>query len=214
MIYKKVASSSNGNAMVYHDIVMVDCGVNLKTIKPYARDLKMVLLTHEHHDHYKKNTIVKLAHLHPKIMWFAPEWLVDDLKKIGVDNVHLVEMNKVYQIGSIIISPFYLYHDVPNCGWRIVKDNFKIFHATDTSSLSGISAKDYDLYAIEYNHNLEKHLEAIDEKKSNGEYAYEERAIRTHLSFEKADEFINENKKEDSVVLKLHISTRYVGEVL
>lgn len=214
MIYKKIASGSTGNAIVYHDKVMVDCGVNHKTIKPYAKELKYILLTHIHKDHFKEKTIIKIAHEHPKIIWFTPIWLEEKMRAIGVDNIYVVEMNKVYQVNGYLISPFFLYHDVQNCGWRIVdkETDFKIFHATDTATLEGISAKAYDLYAIEYNHNVEEHLKTIEEKQANGEYAYEVRAMNNHLSFEQAERFINENKKEGSEVLKLHMSSRYVGE--
>ena len=41
---------------------------------------------------------------------------------------------------------------------------------------------------------------------------YEIGAKNSHLSFQQAEAFINENKKEDSEVIKLHVSHKYDTE--
>lgn len=43
-----VASSSKGNFTVIDNCIAIDLGVPYKTVKPYAKKLKLVLLTHEH----------------------------------------------------------------------------------------------------------------------------------------------------------------------
>ena len=40
--------------------------------------------------------------------------------------------------------PIKLYHDVPNCGYRIFINDKKIIYMTDTKTLEGITAKNYD----------------------------------------------------------------------
>ena len=43
-----IASGSAGNAVVINKEILIDCGVAFKHIKPFAKELKIVLLTHIH----------------------------------------------------------------------------------------------------------------------------------------------------------------------
>ena len=69
----------------------------------------------------------------------------------------------------------------------------KLIYATDTYTLDGITAKNYDLYMIEANYTDEELKQRLTEKHRNGDYAYEERVPHTHLSKSQADNFIIEN---------------------
>lgn len=213
MIAKVLATGSSGNAVLYGGNILVDVGVPYRTISDYANDIRLVLLTHIHGDHFNKSTIRRLAINRPTLRFACGEWLYDDLIECGVlaRNIDVMGANEVYNYpGLCRISPFELYHDVPNFGWRIFfTDNYSIFHATDTFTLDGIEAVGYDLYAIEHNYS-EKHVFAdIEHDKSMGKYAYQEDAIKVHLSFERAQEFFEQNKDFHSQLIKLHISSRY-----
>ena len=119
-------------------------------------------------------------------------------------------MGKIYDYGAFKVSPVKLYHDVPNFGWRIFLPNGqKIFHATDTVHLEGITAKGYDLYAIEHNYCEEYIQQAIEEARANGEYTHAYGNINTHLSAQQARAFIETNRKESSEVLELHKSRSF-----
>ena len=119
-------------------------------------------------------------------------------------------MGKIYDYGAFKVSPVKLYHDVPNFGWRIFLPNGqKIFHATDTVHLEGITAKGYDLYAIEHNYCEEYIQQAIEEARANGEYTHAYSNINTHLSAQQARAFIDKNRKESSEVLELHKSRSF-----
>ena len=48
MNYEVVETGSNGNAVVINDEILIDIGVPYKKIAPYAKKLKIVLLTHIH----------------------------------------------------------------------------------------------------------------------------------------------------------------------
>ena len=96
-----------------------------------------------------------------------------------------------------------------NCGYRIFTENYKIFHATDTAHLQGITAKNYDLYAIEHNYDEWKVQNAIEEARKEGKYCHAIGSIETHLSWQQAREFINQNKKENSEILELHQSKSF-----
>jgi L-ascorbate metabolism protein UlaG (beta-lactamase superfamily) len=209
-----LGSSSKGNAIVYFDEIMVDCGVNYQTIKPVEDKIRLVLLTHRHGDHFKTTTMKTLAKNRPSLLWVVPKHLEESFKTLNIPHYVVFEEGKVYSFGNYILSPFKLYHDVPNVGWRIIDKlkDYKVFHATDTFTLDGIHAKGYDLYALEYNHDADRIMNDIIEKLSVGEYAYEVKAAENHLAFHKAEEFFESNKKETSELVKLHISSRYIEE--
>lgn len=214
-VYKVISSSSSGNAVIYFNKVLVDLGVSYSKISIYKKDLKIVLLTHIHKDHFNATTIKKLAYERPTLIWGVPMHLKADFEKLGIkSNVIYLNLNSTYKLGDIMISTFKLYHNVDNVGYRIIntKTGYKIFHATDTYTLDGITAKNYDLYAIEHNYDEETIHEIIFDKLANGEFSYERQAINNHLSFQQAEAFINKNKKKESEILKLHMSSRYKKE--
>lgn len=208
MKYEIISTGSKGNAVVIDDRILIDCGVPFKAIEPYLKKIKLILLTHEHSDHINTATVKRIAFEKPNIRFACGKWLARKLLDAGVkaQNIDICRMNRGYTYGGIIIAPFELYHDVPNCGWRIMlPDGKRIFYATDTGSLDGIEAKGYDLYFIEANHTEDEIAEKIAEKQANGEYAYEVRAAHTHLSKEQADRFIIENAKATSEFIYLHM---------
>lgn len=201
-MYSVISSSSKGNAIVYHNSIMVDCGVPFALLKDVLPNLNLVLLTHQHGDHFNLSTIKKLAFERPSLRFGCCEWMVEKLT--GIKNIDVYEIGKIYDYGKFQVSPIKLYHDVPNCGYRIFKDGFRILHATDTSHLQGISAKGYDLYAIEHNYDEETVWEGIKEIEMAGGFAHQRGAINSHLSWQQAQDFIYNNACENSIVVRLH----------
>ena len=193
--YNIISTGSKGNAVVLDDIILIDCGVSLKALKEVYKDLKIVLLTHIHSDHFNRTTLRRLSEERPTLRFACCEWLVTPLLEMGVpkQNIDVLEIGKIYDYKAFKVSPVKLYHDVPNCGYRLFFGKEKVFYATDTSTLAGITAKDYDLYLVEANHEEEEIKKRISEKKANGEFAYELRATRNHLSKEQCDAWIYEN---------------------
>ena len=209
MIQTKVISSgSEGNAVIYNNAIMVDCGVSLKALEAVKRSLKIVLLTHKHSDHLKLRTLQRLQAERPTLRVACGDFLLEELPCIK--NIDVLQVGKIYDYGAFKVSPVKLYHDVPNFGWRIFLPNGqKIFHATDTVHLEGITAKGYDLYAIEHNYCEEYIQQAIEEARANGEYTHAYGNINTHLSIQQARAFIEANRKESSEVLELHKSRSF-----
>ena len=209
MIQAKVISSgSEGNAVIYNNAIMVDCGVSLKALQEVKRSLKIVLLTHKHSDHLKIRTLQRLQAERPALRVACGDFLLEELPCIK--NIDVLQVGKIYDYGAFKVSPVKLYHDVPNFGWRIFLPNGqKIFHATDTVHLEGITAKGYDLYAIEHNYCEEYIQQAIEEARANGEYTHAYGNINTHLSIQQARAFIEANRKESSEVLELHKSRSF-----
>ena len=203
-----ISSGSEGNAVIYNNAIMVDCGVSLKALQEVKRSLKIVLLTHKHSDHLKIRTLQRLQAERPTLRVACGDFLLEELPCIK--NIDVLQVGKIYDYGAFKVSPVKLYHDVPNFGWRIFLPNGqKIFHATDTVHLEGISAKGYDLYAIEHNYCEEYIQQAIEEARANGEYTHAYGSIKTHLSIQQARAFIDKNRKESSEVLELHKSRSF-----
>lgn len=206
MNYKIVSSCSTGNATIIKDIVLVDCGVTFKRLEKYYKKLKLVLLTHIHSDHFKKETIKKLANERPTLRFACCNWLLNPLLECGVNrrNIDILEIGTKYNYKLLKVVPIKLYHDVPQCGYRILFDDYKVIYMTDTRTVEGISAKDYDLYLIEGNYDEEEIEERIKEKQRNCEFVYEFRARNSHLSIQQASEFLLNNMGENSEYVFMH----------
>ena len=143
MNYKIISSCSTGNAVIIKDIILIDCGVTYKKLKDDYKKIKLVLLTHIHSDHFKRETIKKLAQERPTLRFACCEWLLEPLLECGVNrkNIDVLEIGIKYDYKLFKVVPIKLYHDVPQCGYRILFDNYKIIYATDTRTLEGIIAK-------------------------------------------------------------------------
>lgn len=203
-MYNIISSGSEGNCVIYFDFIMVDIGVPYSYISQYADKIQLVLISHIHKDHMNLSTIRKLAFERPAIRFGCGEFLAKHLE--GIRNVDVYELGKWYHYGEFKISPIKLYHDVDNFGFRIFKNDKRIFHATDTSHLQGISAKWYDLYAIEANYDEDTIHDIIREKRARGEYAHQAGSINSHLSRQQAQDFVLKNAGENYEFIMLHQS--------
>ena len=212
-----IASGSTGNCVLYHNnSIAVDMGIPYSKIKPFIYSLQLVCLTHSHTDHFNLQTIVRLAKERPTLRFACGEWMLEHLQ--GIRNVDVLEIGKEYEYKGIYgtkfsIVPVRLFHDVPNQGYRIFKDGYKIFHATDTATLEGITARGYDLYSIEFSYDEDVIGKIIAEKEANGQFAYEKGAINSHLSEQAARQFIFNNAGENYEVLRLHESRREYSKI-
>lgn len=206
-----ISTGSQGNAVVLDGKILIDCGVSLAKLRPYMKGLRLVLLTHIHGDHFNPRTVRGLHRERPGLRWGCCEWMVGHLLQAGVDK----RVIDVYKPGETLcyfrlfmVEPVLLMHDVPNCGWEIVlfKDgkSERVFYATDTGTLDGIEVPGYDLYLIEANYT-DADLEArAAEKLGAGQFAYEIRAAKNHLSQEQAEEWIRQQSGPNSQYIFLH----------
>ena len=207
MDYEIISTGSHGNAVVLDQNILIDCGVPIKSLKNVYKDLKLVLLTHVHSDHFNKTTIRKLSEERPVLRFGCCEWLVNDLVRIGVPkkNIDVYEIGKLYDYKSFKISPFRLYHgNCPQCGYRVFIGDEKALYATDTAHMDGIKAKGYNLYMIESNYEDDELQERIKEKQESGQYCYELNVANRHMSKKQASEWLMENMSENSQYVFLH----------
>jgi len=211
MSYLIVGSGSDGNCIIYKDVIMVDVGLPYNKIVEYLPKIKLILLTHKHSDHFNPTSIARIGKEFPNIILVVPDHLVGEVHAIDYSGRIFIAMTpQKYKVGNILVESFPLDHDVENVGWKIVIDRFKIIHATDTKSLDGVEAKRFDLYAIEHNFDEEIINETIRRKLLDGAYAHEIRTKETHLSFQKANAWIESQRAIDSEVVMLHISSSYL----
>lgn len=215
MICNVIATGSSGNCVILDDLIAIDMGIPYKQIEPYVRDLRLVLLTHRHGDHFNPATIRRLHRERPNLRFGCCEWLVRPLLDAGVHprviDVYSTASNTAfteYDRGRVIVLAFPLAHDVENCGYKICVNNETAFYATDTATLDGVSAPGFDLYMIEANHTAAEITERINRKLAAGEFVYEYRAAAGHLSKEKADAWLAQNATPGkSRVVYLHKHT-------
>lgn len=212
MRYEIIESGSRGNCTVIEDIIAVDMGISFKALKPYIKNLKIVCLTHIHSDHFNKKTIKRLAEERPTLRFACAEYLKEELESLGVKNVDVLNIGKKYDYGVFQVSPIKLYHDVPNTGWRIYINGEKAIYCTDTSTLDGISAKNYNLYLIEANYEEDELKKRIQDKESEGKFAYEYYVPDRHLSKEQADTFICKNSGDKSKFVYMHMHVEGGGK--
>lgn len=207
MKYKILNSGSDGNGLIIEDTIIIDCGITFKKLKNNYKNLKIVLLTHIHQDHFNKSTIKRLAKERPTLRFGCCEWLVKDLVDLGVEkkNIDVFKLGKIYDYRDFKLIPIKLYHDVPQCGYKIKINGNKLIYATDTNKIDHIIAKNYDFYFIEGNYYNEEELDKRKlEKLSKGEYYYEDRVKDTHLSKVQATEWLMENMGMKSQYIFMH----------
>lgn len=207
--YKIIASGSTGNATVINGNILIDCGVSVKALRPYIRDLNLVLLTHEHGDHFRASTVRELHRQRPTLRFGCCEWMVKHLLDAGVKPV-VIDVYEIQDDTCYIyrpdfsVRPVRLTHNVPNCGYVIVYGGDTLLYATDTGSMDGITEPGLDLYLIEGNHSEAEIAEIIAEKEAAGEFCYESAAALNHLSKEKALEWLAQNMGPHSKFIFMH----------
>ena len=204
--YRVLATGSSGNCVIVNKNVMIDCGVPFKTVIPYLDDIKLVLLTHAHSDHFKGSTLRRMAEEKPLLQFGVCSWLAKPLVDAGVSKrqINVMTVNVRYRFGICYVIPVEMVHDVPNVGYKLQFKDGKVFYATDTGTLSHVVARGYDLYLVESNYEDAEIRARMDAKIETGQYVYEYRAMQYHLSKGKCDEWLERNRGPTSKHVYLH----------
>lgn len=211
--YNIISSGSNGNAILFKDYLLIDCGISYSKLKTYLNKIKVICLTHLwlHSDHFCNSTIRKIAFEKPTIKFICRDWLVDNLIELGVDkkNIYVLDNLKKYDLGLFVIKPIDTYHDVPNTSYLIDFKPIKIYYATDTCKLDYYNClKNLHYYFIEKNYSEEEIQKRIEEKELNGEYIYERRVLNSHMSEEETNKFLMEMMGNNSKCIYCHQHTK------
>lgn len=211
-VYEIIQTGSKGNAVILCGKILVDCGVPYYKLQPYLQQIRLVLLTHIHGDHFVESTVRRIAMERPLIRFACGEWMLPELISAYVrpDFIDVLKPNTWYSYGNLSdtmrvrIKTHALVHDVPNFGYSVIWEGTKIFYATDTGTLEGITAKNYDYYLVEANHGREEIEQRAAEKMAAGQYAYEIRAAANHMSVEDTLDWLYANMGPNSQYVMLH----------
>jgi len=164
-----LSSCSYANSVVVQDhqtCILIDCGLRKRDIKPFLDriglspgDIDAVLVTHCHTDHvyglkfFFKERNVPVYSTAGVLKQLNESYNFKEYPKYHVLNTCMEE-----KIGSLVITPFELSHDVATIGFTISGDGERMGFITDTgfvpeNCVKAFQALDY-LY-IESNHDVE-----------------------------------------------------------
>jgi hypothetical protein len=103
------------------------------------------------------------------------------------------------------VEAFRLFHNAPNCGYKVMIGRKKALYATDTCKIETV-APDYDLYMIEGNYDEDELAERIAQKEADGTgYIYERHVAENHLSRAAASEWLLKNMGPNSECIYMHV---------
>ena len=159
-------------------------------------------------DHINIKTLQRLQKERPSLRIGCGEWMLPYLE--GITNIDVYKFGQWYDYGYFKIAIGKCYHDVENCFYRIEKNGYRIFHATDTKTLTGVTAQGYDLYCIEANYSEPIALQMIEQAREKGEFTHIIGSINSHLSEEQCNDFYYKNKSENSKLIRLHETRSYL----
>lgn len=213
MKYEIIGSSSKGNCIIVEDFLMLDCGVSYKKIKDKLSKIKLIFISHSHSDHLNKKTIKQIAYNYPTIKFIVKsKKVVEELvnNNVNKSNIYVFKTNNWYKFETIGLEIKFsqLFHDVENYALHWKCKGKKGLYVVDTNRIDHIEAKNYDLYLIESNYKediLQKHIDDVS-RETIGDLVYLTRVPETHLSYEKANDFLINNMGENSRFEYLHQS--------
>ena len=205
-----------GNAVLLNGSLLFDCGVRSNVLIPYLPQISMVFLTHIHGDHFRIATLQMIRKRRPLVKFVCSKNLLTDLvcrAGVPLDRIVLVNPDdgeKVVQHWPFVIvaRAIPLLHDVENVGWVVQisgsGEDGCAMYATDTHHIP-VDAPELDLYMIEANYREEDMERRRAAKYQAGEFAYEGRVVQSHMSMERAMEWLERNADPDrSRIVFLH----------
>ena len=162
-----------------------------------------------HQDHLLPSAIKKIAYNYPTIFYVTgSSEVVKKLVecKVNEKNIFVLKPKKWFDLGVLKVKLETLKHDTPNYAFQCEYQNKKCLYVVDTASVDNIKAKDYDLYLIESNYKedlLDYHKQMCTDE---SEMFYLDRIDKTHLSYEKANDFLLNNMGANSEYCYVHQS--------
>lgn len=228
MDFCSIASGSTGNCIYIGSDqtgILVDAGISgkkveegLHTIDRTGKDLKGILITHEHSDHIKG--IGVLARKHHMPIYGTPGTLraireTGCLGKVDADLFREIHADESFQIDDLEILPFRISHDAAEpVAYRVCSENRQVAVCTDLGF--------YDDYIIEHLKGLNAVLLESNHDINMlqvGSYPYylKQRILgnRGHLSNENAGRLLSEILHDDMRAVMLgHLSKENNYEAL
>ncbi len=213
---KTIASGSSGNAYLIDDgrsQLLLECGISYKDIQ-IALDFDTeniigCLISHEHKDHTKGLKDVVRA----GIDVFMSKGTAD-AEGIEHHRIKVVENKKQFKVGSWVVLPFDVEHDVAEpFGYLIMNEQGeRLLFATDTYYVK-YKFKGLNYLMIECNYSID----ILNYNIENGivPQVLKKRLVQSHFSLENVIEFLKANdlSKVEEIHL-LHLSSNNADEKL
>lgn len=214
-----LASGSKGNAMCVefeNETILIDVGISYMKIKEKVETLKIDLdkikvlfLTHEHHDHimglmtFLKKSKIETVYLSKGTLESLPEKVkIEILKK----EIVVIKADEVFHFDNTKITTVGLSHDANEpLGFVFEKEDKKFVHLTDTGYVDHAYyelLENANIYFLEANHEPEMLL------RSARPFALKKRILSElgHLSNDDASWLINRVIKQKAIWVIAHIS--------
>ena len=186
-------SSSKGNLYTLDDgetKVIIECGVTIaklrKALKYKIGDYAGVLISHKHKDHCEAL---------PKIITTHPCYALPDVFESFYIGEHYnrndIKHKKSFYINTLKITPFSVFHDVPNVGYLISsKHGGNLLFATDCTHFKP-RFNNLTHIAIECNYDRE----SLDYNVESGQVNrfVRNRVIKSHMSLDHTKDFLIKN---------------------
>lgn len=181
MDIKVLASSSEGNAYLIGDgttHILIDCGIPMSELKIKTNFFDPMpdacLITHEHQDHAKSVEGLTRLGIACYMSWETRVNL--GMPKTAVHMKH----NRQFQIGTFLIKPLEMMHDVPCLGFYIYSaaTDESLFFATDTCYIP-YTLPPLDYIMLEANYDID----ILNERIMDGavDPAFKNRLARSHM---------------------------------
>lgn len=203
MTYDILDTGSTGKAVVINGEILIDCGVPMKKLREsgYIKDLRLVLLTCAHSNHFLSATVRTLHRECPALRWGCCEWMVAPLLGSGVDrraiDVYVLGRGNVYKNLGLVVAKR-LVRGVPNCGYCINTHKETLFYVTGTAALEGVKVKGCDYYLIGANHTQTEISTCTVEKRTQNEYSFEAHTEQKRFNQKRAMDWLTRNAGPNS----------------
>ena len=207
MQIKSIASSSKGNCYIVDDgrtKILIECGIAYKEIQKALNfdisSIDGVLVSHPHKDHCRSvKDMIKAG-----IDVYLSEVAIEEIGISG-HRINAIYSKKQFSIGTFIVLPFELQHDVFNLGFLLANQaGDKLLYATDTYY---IRYKFHGLTHIMVECNYAADILKTNVKAGLVEPALKSRILKSHFSLENVKKFlqVNDLGKVEAIFL-LHLS--------
>lgn len=155
-----LASGSSGNSLYIespNSKILVDAGIGPRVLKKRLSeigvdiaDIDAVVVTHEHEDHTRGITKIKIP------IYVASETV--PVWKDRVESLNEFESDEPFEINDLFITPFSVPHDaIDPVGFTIQTDSLKVGVVTDIGSVTSLvieKLKNSNVLVLESNHDM------------------------------------------------------------
>ncbi len=160
-------SGSNGNALYFENgktKLLIDCGISAKRVAQRlaeigvaAEELDGILITHEHSDHVAGIRVFTKRFGTPVYATAGTLEAVEEQRGSVESEVHVLQPEQFFDIGSITVYPFHLPHDAREpVGYILHTGRHKIAIATDMGRICeniALEMKSSDFVFLESNYD-------------------------------------------------------------